>query len=100
MALSPKEREKIVEEETLRFETRQNLHAARCARRQGRRFGWLWLLAFFALGYAVHGLCRRACPWEGGMVPGHCMYGAGMAPQDGQGSAGAATPDAADPSKP
>jgi hypothetical protein len=98
MALSPKEREKIIEEETLRFETRRNLHSARCARGHGRRFGWLWLLAFFALGYAVHGLCRRACPWEqGGMFPGHCVYGAGMMPQDGQAAAGNAAPDQSKP---
>ena len=97
MALSPKEREKIVEEETLRFETRQNLHSARCSRSHGRRFGWLWLLAFFILGYAVHGLCSRACPWEGG---GHCMYAAGMTPQDGQTTDGAAGNGATDQAKP
>jgi hypothetical protein len=100
MALSPKERENIVEEETLRFETRQNLHSARCSRGHGRRFGWLWLLAFFALGFAVHGLCSRACPWEGGMYSGHCMYGAGMTPQYGQAAAGAAGTGAPDQAKP
>ncbi|HTB22465.1 MAG TPA: hypothetical protein VK914_07145 [bacterium] len=93
MALSPKEREQIVEEETLRFETRQSLHAAKCSRGHGRRFSWLWLLAFFALGYAVHGLCGRGCPfdggscrWRAGMLPGHCLYGS--AAPDGQDSAG------------
>ncbi|HTA16784.1 MAG TPA: hypothetical protein VK786_03475 [bacterium] len=97
MALSPKERESIVEEETLRFETRQNLHSARCSRGHGRRFGWPWLLAFFILGYAVHGLCGRACPWEGGMLSGHCMYSGGMAPQDGQAAPSTGAPDQSKP---
>ena len=41
MALSPKEREKIIEEETLRFETRMNLHKKACAERPVR---WPWVL--------------------------------------------------------
>jgi hypothetical protein len=89
MALSPKEREKIVEEETLKFETRTNLHSQRCAGRHAGRKSWLWFLAFFLLGYAVHGMCQRACPWGGdGMIPAHCRMGAGMLPPpDGQDSA-------------
>jgi hypothetical protein len=89
MALSPKEREQIVEEETLRHETRRNLHAQACAQRGGRG-RWLWYVAFFALGFAAHGLCDRACPWShaacawdaaGAMAPGHhCMLGDDLTP--------------------
>ena len=108
MALSPKEREQIVEEETLRFETRQGLHAAKCARGHGRRFGWLCLLAFFALGYAVHGIRGRGCPFDGGscrwhegMIPGHCLYGsAAPGGPDSGGAPALPAPGTQDQSKP
>ena len=88
MALSPKEKEQIIEEETLRFETRKNLSAQNCSQHCGRgRHRWLWYLVFFVLGMAMHGLLRHCCPWGGcawagqGMPPGHhCMLGQGMEP--------------------
>lgn len=94
MALSPKERDRIVEEETLRFGTRRDLHAqAPCARR-GRGRTWLWCAAFFLLGYALHGVCGRlcsgsSCPYAGMEAPGHhCMLGSGIAPDQGGAAAG------------
>jgi len=91
--LSPKEREKIVEEETLRFETRHNLQGNSCGRPCGRH-RWLWFLAFFILGYAVHGLVRRGCPmgchWDA-MAPGHhCVMGEGLASKGPDGADGSA----------
>jgi hypothetical protein len=89
MALSPKDREQIIDDETLRHEIRRNLHAQACAQRGGRG-RWLWFAAFFALGYAAHALSCGACPWgrascgmggPGAMMPGHhCMMGEGMLP--------------------
>ena len=71
MALTPKDREKIIEEETLRFETRQNLHAQACAThpRCGR---WLWVLAVVALGWALwcHFMCGGASCMVGHRMPG------------------------------
>jgi hypothetical protein len=73
MALSPKERERIIEEERLRFETRQALQAEACAKHP-RRGRWLWLAALVLLGYAVW--TWMAC---GGRACGHaglaCRYG-------------------------
>jgi hypothetical protein len=66
MALSPKEREKIIEEERLRYETRQALHAEACAKHP-RRGRWLWWLAAGLLAYAAW--CWIAC---GG---GSCLRG-------------------------
>lgn len=70
MALSAKERERIVEEERLRFETRQALHAEACAKHP-RRGRWLWWLAALALAYAAysHIVCGRGwcMSWTG-----HC----------------------------
>jgi hypothetical protein len=93
MPLSPKEQERIIEEETLKYETRRNLHAKSCAS-QPRRGRWLWYLVFFVLGFAFHGvlgrLCRYGepyCPWQGyGMGMGHhCMMGQDMAPGEADG---------------
>ncbi|MGH7441985.1 MAG: hypothetical protein ACREKE_04845 [bacterium] len=105
MPLSPKERDHIVEEESLRFETRRNLHAQTPCRRGCGRI-WLWCLAFFILGYAVHGLCTRVgsryCPYEGmGFAPGHCIYGQnGAMPQGGDADSGqSGTPSQAAPAK-
>lgn len=80
MALSPKERERITEEETLRHEIRLGFHSKSSCHGRGRR--WLWLAAFFLLGYAFRGLadraCHRFCPYEAlGGMPGHCMMGMG-----------------------
>jgi hypothetical protein len=77
MALSPKERERIIEEERLRFETKQALWAEQCARRPRHR-RWLWLLAIAAVGYALwcHLACGgpyRACRYDG-MMGRHCPY--------------------------
>jgi|GEM_PF-1813839 len=111
MALSPEEREKIIEVETLKFETRKNMQSGNCHRSRCGGMRWLWFLAFFILGYAIHGLCDRMCPWHQsscawqGMGPGmgmasggHCMFGHGMMPPDGQegtGAPGPVSPDAA-----
>ena len=51
MALSAKDRERIVEEEQLRFETRQTLAREHCAKCRPNR--WLWWLAAAALAYVV-----------------------------------------------
>ena len=42
VALTPKRREEIIEEETLRYQTRQNLHSQHCAQKKVR---WPWILA-------------------------------------------------------
>jgi hypothetical protein len=75
MALTPKDREKIVEEETLRYETRQALHRAACAQHRPNR--WLWWLAVAALGYVVYcwAFCGgMSCLHHGGMMGKHCAY--------------------------
>lgn len=79
MALSPKEREKIIEEEKLRYETRQALHAEACAKHP-RRGRWLWWLAAGILAYAAYsyfacgrGWCRH---WGAGCKAGvHGAWG-------------------------
>ena len=90
MALSPKEREKIIEEERLRYETRQALHAEACAKHP-RRGRWLWWLALALLAFAAYSwfscggaFCGRRMgmgagmgpmgAWHGQMPP-HCMHG-------------------------
>lgn len=99
MALSPKEREKIVEEERLRFETRQALHAEACAKHP-RRGRWLWWAALILLGYAAW--CWMAC---GGGFCGHrgmsCRHG-GYGMMDGHGGKPCphALPDGEDGVKP
>jgi hypothetical protein len=50
VALSPKERERIIEEETLRYETRRNLHKKACAERPVR---WPWVLLGALLVYGL-----------------------------------------------
>jgi hypothetical protein len=62
MALSPKEREKIVEEERLRYETRQALHAEACAKHP-RRGRWLWWLAAAFLAYAAYSYIACGRGW-------------------------------------
>lgn len=86
MALSAKEREKIVEEETLRYQTRQSLHHEACAKHP-RRGRWLWILAAAILAYAAwsYAFCGGArCPFMGahGAVP-MCHHG-GMGMDMGQ----------------
>lgn len=79
MALTPKEREKIIEEETLRYETRQALHEAACGRHRPNR--WLWWLA--AAGLAYFAYCHFVCGDSmschhgygmGGPAGKHCLY--------------------------
>lgn len=102
MALTPKERAKIVEEETLRYETRQALHTEACAKHPRRR-RWLWWLAALVLAYAAYsyfacgrGWCRSwgaSCKAGAHGMMGHagcekpcckgghgsaCKHGAGM----------------------
>ena len=84
MALSPKEKARIIEEEQLRFKVRQDLHAQACAQHP-RRGRWLWAVALLVLAAALwmHGRCcnyggpfachsgmgHMACPMHGGMMP-------------------------------
>ncbi len=66
MALSPKERERIIEEEQLRFETRQTLMRESCAKHRSSRL--LWWVAGAALIFAVysHFACGGpSCAWSG-----------------------------------
>lgn len=69
MALTAKERENIIEEETLRFETRQNLHRAACG--QHRRHRWFWWVGAVVIAVALW--CHFSCG-EGGS----CHHGFGM----------------------
>lgn len=93
MALSNDERERIIEAETLKFETRRNLRLQwKAGATAGRGALWLWCLAFFLLGYALHGRCRscrwskEACLWEQdasrGATGGGCPW-AHLAPSEG-----------------
>ena len=87
MALTPKEREKIIEDETLRFETRKNLHGQACANHP-RRGRWLWVLGAVLLGWALycHFVCGGAsCLRRPGMMEGrHCqMHGEMMGGPEG-----------------
>jgi len=82
MALTPKERERIIEEERVRFEAKQALWAEHCARRP-RRGRWLFWVAAAILAYALwaHHACAygRGCHW--GMGPGYrCPYHGDMMP--------------------
>lgn len=86
MALTPKERENIIEEETLRQETRKNLHGQHCCCGKRRRCLWIVagiLLVFFLFGriFCGHG----ACGWGHGygmMGEGkHCAM-AGHGPEE------------------
>jgi hypothetical protein len=103
MALSPKEREQIIEEETLRFETRQGLGGKHCSSRPcGGGGRWLWLVAGLALGYALHGVLGccggHACSMEG--MGHHCTMGSmngdsvepGMPIPSGKGAAAPSKP--------
>lgn len=77
MPLTPKERERIVEEEKLRFETRQGLMREQCGQHRPRRF--LWWIAAIALAGALycHFSCGGgSCRWgHGGMMEGKkCPY--------------------------
>lgn len=104
MALSAKEREKIVEEETLRYETRRDLHKGRSCTKGSCRRGrcsWLWILAAAILAYAAwsYAFCGRGgrhCPFMGseGATP-MCHHG-GMGMDMGQD----APPSQTSPKKP
>jgi hypothetical protein len=75
MALSAKERERIIEEERLRFETKQALWAEHCARHP-RRHRWLWALGAVLLVLAVwhHHACGGYGCYRGGMMEHRCPY--------------------------
>jgi hypothetical protein len=71
VALTPKERENIIEEETLRYETRKNLCCPHGSRKPWR---WLWRLLGILLVVILFGriFCgSRACD----MNRHHCAYG-------------------------
>jgi hypothetical protein len=51
VALTPKERERIIEEETLRYETRRNLMHQHCSSRPRR---WPWVLLGLALVWLLY----------------------------------------------
>lgn len=101
MALSPKDQDRIIEEEKLRFKVRQDLQAQACASHP-RRGRWLWVLALAVLGLILwhHARCfDRACPWagRGGMMPPACMHGGMMMPpMAGQDQPAPPAPDASD----
>jgi hypothetical protein len=85
VALSPKERERIIEEETLRYETRQNLCRKQCA---GRPVRWPWVILGFILVYALwaHIFCRGAsCSFGHYGMSGHSCTGMNWAPQENSG---------------
>ena len=70
MALSEKDREKIVEEEKLRFETRRGLQGEYCGRHHRSRW-WVWALVILGALW----LHRHSCGGYGGR--GACMHGMG-----------------------
>jgi hypothetical protein len=85
VALSPKDRERIIEEETLRYETRQNLCKKHCAERPVR---WPWVLLGIALVYLLwaHIFCAGgSCPFGGRMGAAHSCTAMSWAPDDAKG---------------
>jgi hypothetical protein len=87
VALSPKERERIIEEETLRYETRRNLHKKACAERPVR---WPWVVLGLLLVYLLwsHIFCRGESCGLGMSNFKHCPYqGSNWAPEDNSGVA-------------
>jgi hypothetical protein len=83
MALSPKERERIIEEEQLRFETRQTLMREHCAKHRPSRCLWWVAVAALLVAAYCHFSCRGAsCDWQRhGMDGKRCPYSQ-MAPGD------------------
>jgi hypothetical protein len=82
VALSAKERERIIEEETLRFETRRNLHKKSCAERPVR---WPWIILGILLVYGLwsHIFHRSESCSMGMMNFHHCPFqGSNWAPDD------------------
>lgn len=100
MALSPKERERIIEEETLRFTTRRDLQAQACASHP-RRGRWLWVLALALLALVLwhHGRCCRmgmACHGGIGMMGMEGCHHGWVVPPAAAGDDGAPLPPPAD----
>ena len=89
MALSPKERENIIEEETLRYETRRNLCKKACAERPVR---WPWVVLGAILVYALwaHIFCgSNGCSYgRMGMGSGHKCSGMTWMPENNDVEAG------------
>jgi hypothetical protein len=103
MALSPKDQERIIEEEKLRFKIRQDLRAQACAEHP-RRGRWLWVLALVLLGWVLlhHSrFCGRGCMTgmacqHGMMMGASCArHGWMVPPADGQDEPAPPAPDAA-----
>ena len=76
MAISPKKRERILEEEQLRFEIRQTLHREHCAKNRPSRILW-WVavaavayvaFSFFNCGGASCSHSRAHCLYQGGSL--------------------------------
>ena len=87
MALSPKDRERIIEEETLRYETRQNLCKKYCAERRVR---WPWVVLGAVLVYALwaHIFCGgERCDYRHMGMAGHKCAGMPWAPENEKGNA-------------
>jgi hypothetical protein len=86
VALSPKERERIIEEETLRYETRQNLCKKHCS---GRPVRWPWVILGIVLVYALwaHIFCPNgSCAYPGHFpMDGHKCAGMTWAPDNSKG---------------
>jgi hypothetical protein len=78
VALSPKKRERILEEEQLRFEIRKTLEREHCAKNRPSRL--LWWVAVAALVYAAFSFFACGGP-SCSHGPAHCPYQGGL--QDG-----------------
>ncbi len=86
MALSPKDRERIIEEETLRYETRQNLCKKACNDRP-LRWPWVVLGALLVYGLWCYVFCAPgsgSCGHHGkmGMKSGHKCSSMMWAPEE------------------
>ena len=77
MALTPKERARIIEEEQLRYETRQQLHREQCAQKHPRRRLWWIVLIVLAVAAYCHFSCGEGSCWHHGGMMGkhHCAMG-------------------------
>jgi hypothetical protein len=90
VALTPKERERIIEEETLRYETRRNLMHQYCSSRPRR---WPWVLLGLALVWLLysHIFCGgMGCGYGSSGCAGHAWGPRAHCPYEAQEEGGAA----------